>query len=214
VFRISLPKGPVAGEGIIKAVYTDITGTEIKGQMILGAHPEWLSTGPLSPYDPLHQKLRNAKTVSDEDLKAEWKPFPLKGYDPYRRLNMEYAYGQLTNKYIYLCADIHVNEFGRYTGLLTVDDTGTVYINGKRAMTQYEHGMAEGRLMIRSMKMSKGRKRIFIRMYQSDREDPSGPDRDRHAWNNCAVKWLLRKSRHEHSEQIKWLSTPFDELKN
>jgi hypothetical protein len=204
-FVLELPAGAVAGEDLLDAVYADSTGETIRGQMILGAQLDWLSTGPLAPDDPLHAKLDSATTVSDADLKQNWAPYPEKGYAPYRHLDMEMAYGQLMDKYIYLCTDITVSKAGTYSALMTVDDTATVYVDGRLEISQPNLGQGEGRLIVRPVRLQAGRHRILAKIYQSDAADPTGPNARRATYNHCVFKLLLRKARHRHAEEIKGL---------
>lgn len=213
-FVLELPADAVAGEGLLDAVYADTTGQTIRGQVILGAQLDWLSTGPLAPDDPLHAKLDSATTVSDADLKHNWAPYPDKGYGPYRNLDMEMAYGQLMDKYIYLCTDITVSKAGTYAALMTVDDTARVYVDGRLEISQPYLGQGEGRLVMKPVKLRAGKHRILAKIYQSDAQDTEGPDARRATYNHCVFKLLLRKARHRHAEEIRglpWLGASFQD---
>lgn len=201
-FVVRLPAAAAVGEGLMKAVYIDKTSRVVSGRMILGGRFDWLSTGPLSPDDKLHRKLSQRTEVGDNDLREGWTPLPEEGYDRYRRLDLEKAYGQLRDKYIYLCCEVTVTEKDDYLALLTVDDTANVYIDGSLAISQPEGGPGEGRLVVQTVRLDRGRHRIFAKIYQTGMPDPSGADRDRHSWNHCNFKLLLRKGRHKHSDAV------------
>ena len=118
---------------------------------------------------------------------------------------MEMAYGQLMDKYIYLCTDITVSKAGTYSALMTVDDTATVYVDGRLEISQPNLGQGEGRLIVRPVRLQAGRYRILAKVYQSDAADPTGPNARRATNNHCVFKLLLRKARHRHAEEIKGL---------
>jgi hypothetical protein len=209
-FRVWLPQDAVGGEGYMRAVYEDDSGETVEGRMILGAQFDWLTTGPLQWRSRRFRQMRSKSNATDEELTSGWKVFPLDGYDTYRRLDMERAWGELNNCYIYLCADILVEEAGDYLALLTVDDTAVIYADGRPLVGQLEDGPGEGRMISRRVHLEEGRQRLFARVYQSNLPEPRGRDRLRHSPNRCNFKLLLRKTRHQPAEGIKTL--PMGEL--
>ncbi|MBI3832083.1 MAG: hypothetical protein HY291_21355, partial [Planctomycetes bacterium] len=204
-FKVKLPMDAIAGEGPLRAAYTDVSGKTVRGETILGAQFDWWTTGPLDPGDAANQRLSQVTTASDEELKKGWSRLPLKALDAYRRLNFEYAYGAIREKYIYLCADMKVSRNAEYLALLTADDTAAVYIDGKLAIEQPGGGPGEGRLVMTPVQIAAGTHRIFARVYQDAAENPEGEDKYRHTWNHCNVKFLLRKQRHEPADAIQCL---------
>ncbi|MCW8131376.1 MAG: hypothetical protein KIS92_13590 [Planctomycetota bacterium] len=201
-FKIVLPQDAVAGEGVLRASYTDVTGARVRGQAILGAQFDWRTTGPVETSGPQAEKLNAATSVSDADL-AGWTRFPMKGLDGYRRLNFEYAYGTLRDKYVYLCTEIEVTKEGDYLALLTADDTAAVFLGGQRLIEQPGGGPGEGRLVMETVHLKEGRHRIFARVYQNGLENPEGEDKYRHTWNHWNLKLLLRRQRHEPAAEIR-----------
>ena len=204
-FRIRLPSDAVVGEEVLHATYTDVSGKGLNGEIILGGQFDWMTTGPLDPGDARQIKLSQMKEIGDEDLKAGWSRYPQKGIDPYRRLNLEWAYGGFRNKFIYLCTDINVGQSGDFMAMLTADDTAIVFIDGKRVIEQSGDGPGEGRLVTSPLYLDRGPHRIFARVFQSDAPIPEGPDRYSHTWNHCIFKLLLRKKQHQQSETIQGL---------
>ena len=204
-FRVHLPRGVSVGEDVMRATYSDANGERFEGRMILGGQYDWLCTGPLSPEDPFQKRLGKKANLDDASLRTGWRPYPERGYDRYRRLDMEQAYGQLRNKFIYLYCDIEVTREDDYLALLTADDTATVFIDGSPAIAQPANGPAEGRLVMKRIHLTVGRHRLFVRLYQADFADPVGINRDRHNWNHCAFKFLLRKDRHTPAASIRGL---------
>jgi hypothetical protein len=207
-FRVWLPQDAVGGEGYLRAVYDDDSGEVAEGQMILGAQFDWLTTGPMTQRSSRFRELANASNVTDEGLPEGWEPFPLDGYDTYRRLDMERAWGELRDCFIYLCADIDVQEEGDYLGLLTADDTAIVYLDGRPLIGQVEGGPGEGRMISRRVHLKAGRQRLFARVYQADLPEPQGRDRLRESPNRCNFKLLLRKTRYQPAEAIETLPMP------
>jgi hypothetical protein len=204
-FRVWLPEDGVGGETHMSAAYEDESGATAEGRMVLGAQFDWLTTGPLTRRSDRLRELRSSVTVSDEDLASGWVPFPRDGYDCFRRLDMEAAWGELFDRYMFLCADIRVEEEGDYLALLTVDDTAVVYVGGKPLIGQLETGPGEGRMVSRRAHLEAGRHRLFARVYQSNLSEPRGRDRLRHTPNRCNFKLLLRKTRHQPAAGIKTL---------
>ena len=204
-FRLHLPADAIAGEGMLAAVYTDVNGEIVEGRIILGGQYAWLYAGPFKPTDPAHAALAAKTSVTDEELKNVWKLYPQRGYDAYRRLNFESAFGQLRNVSLYLVSDILVEEEADYLALLTADDKAYVYIDGEPVISQPEGGPGEGRMVARPVHLAKGRRRVFVRHYQADFDDPTGPDSPRHSQNHCNLKFLLRQERHKPAETIKGL---------
>jgi len=204
-FLLELPADAVVGEGSLRADYTDESGTVVEGEMILGGQFDWLTTGPLAYADELRRKLSGRRTVSDEELAADFSPYPITGYDAYRRLDLEKAYGQLLDRYVYLACDIEVTDEGAYMALLTADDTAYVYIDGVLVISQPEKGPGEGRMVTRPVQLAEGRHRIFVQLYQIAKPDPVGPGALRMSPNHCNFKLLLRESRHRPATAIRGL---------
>jgi hypothetical protein len=204
-FLVRLPADATVGEGIMRAEYEDTSGERVEGRMVLGGQFDWLTTGPLDPSDRLNRALKSRSNVTDEELRAQFTPYPANGYDAYRRLDLERAYGQLRNKYIYLCCDIEVAETVDYLALLTADDTAYVYVDGRLAVSQTARGPGEGRMMVRGLRLTAGRHRLFVRLYQDPAPEPTGPDAGRHSPNHCNLKLLIRKARHEIAPGIRGL---------
>lgn len=208
-FLLRLPADAVAGEGLLRAVYTDVNGDQVEGAMILGAQFDWLTTGPLEPDCALDRRLSNvAGTGRQKYRKENWTPYPENGYDSYRRLTPESAWGNLRDKIIYLCADIEVDDSGEYMGLLTSDDQSSVYLDDRLLIAQQKGGPGEGRLVMQPLRLEEGKHRLFVRWTQADFADPKGPDAGRHSFNNCSFKLLLRRDRHRHAPEIRGLPHP------
>jgi len=208
-FMLSLPPKAAAGEDWLRAVYRDAAGASVEYAIILGASFDWLATQPLDPADPLARKLANvAGSGAAKYVRRHWSPLPLPAYDPYRRLDLERAFGQLENKVIYLCSDIEVLEAGTYLALLTADDAAHVYLDDKPIIAQIPGGPGEGRLVQAPVSIDAGKHRIFVRLLQGHGADPDGPDAGRHTFNHCNFKLLLRRSRHEPAPAIRGLPHP------
>ncbi len=207
-FRARLPADLPAGEGWMKAVFQAPDGTRAEERFIIGSTWGWLTTGPLAPDDPVQQRLAKQTHVSDADLRASFTPYPARGFDPYRTMNLEAAFGNFKNRFVYLCADLQALEAGEVLNLLVADDTAQVWIDGRLAIEQSQGGPGEGRMVSSPLRLDKGRHRAFVRVYQADFDDPEGQDRDRHSYNHCIFKWLIRKSRHEPTTAIQGLPDP------
>ncbi len=208
-FYVHLPADAIAGEVELRALYEDVSGTTIEGGMILGAQFDWLTTGPLDPHSALHQKLQRVEqTGAQKYVPRDWSPYPQKGYDTYRRLLPENAWGQLQDKYIYFCTDIVCEQGGIYEAFLNSDDRSRIYIDDQLIIAQTRNGPAEGRMMRKKFRLEKGKHRVFAQLYQCNMADPTGRDAGRHSFNHCAFKLLLRKERHLHAPAIKGLPHP------
>jgi len=204
-YRVRLPEGAVAGEGYLVATYTDETGAAIEGRFILGAHYDWLCTGPLSPIGNKLRSIGRTMEPRDADLDDRWTRYPVKGYDSYRRLNFELAYGQLRNVWLLMVADIFVEKEGTYQAFLTADDIAYVFIDGRGAIAQPSGGPGEGRMVTNRVMLTRGRHRVFVRHYQADFADPVGPHAVRHSFNHCVFKLLIREDRHTPATAIRGL---------
>ncbi|MCX7935091.1 MAG: hypothetical protein N3A66_07510, partial [Planctomycetota bacterium] len=170
---------------------------------------DWLTTKPLAPDQPLARKLADvAMSGAAKYLRRDWSPLPLSAYDPYRRLDLERAFGQLEDKVIYLCADLEAGEDGIYLALLTADDAAQVYLDDRPIIAQAPGGPGEGRLVQAPVSIAKGKHRLFVRLIQGPGADPMGPDAGRHTFNHCNFKLLLRRSRHEPAPAIRGLPHP------
>jgi len=201
-FYLRLPADAVGYEGILRAVYRDRRGDTVDGEMILTAQFDWLTSGPLAPDSPLHARLAQGPA---EASPAGWQPYPVSGYDRYRRLAPEQAYGQLQDRYLYFHTELDVTADGTYWGLLTADDWARVWLDGRLVIGQPHAGPGEGRLVQAPIPISAGRHRLFVQLYQMDFPDPAGGDAGRHSYNNCNLKLLLRQSRHVPAPQIRGL---------
>ena len=196
VFRVHLPEGCAGGEVETKAVFR-VDGTDIAtGSVILGVTPDWYTTGPLTPGDPRCRQLRNAKHVSPSDLREGWEPYPDTGYDRYRRLDFEKAFGQMHDRFVFLYTEIQVDRAGDFLSFLTIDDCGYVFIDGQRIAGRSEEGVGEGWMMVDKVSLPEGRHSVFAWVYQADFAEPVGRDAGRHTPNHWNLKWLLRQSRH------------------
>jgi hypothetical protein len=208
-FEIELPADAVGGEVLLRAVFLPEGAADsaaaTEAQILLGAQYDWLTTGPLAPEDRRHLALSAATRLTDEQLRTGWSRYPLTGYDPYRRLTPESAYGQLQNRYLYFCTDIEVGHAGNYVALLTADDEATVWLDGTELVSQPRPGPAEGRLVMQPVRLEAGRHRLLARLFQADFADVDGPSASRHTQNNCAFKLLLRRDRHEPVPEIRGL---------
>jgi hypothetical protein len=189
----------------MRAVYEDECGEVLEGQIILGAQFDWLSTGPLTPGDPRQRGLYRTTTLTDEKLAEGWDCVPEAGYDTYRRIDAEKAWGELRGCYIYLCADMRIDESEQYWAFLTADDTAHVYLDGKLLIAQSEGGPGEGRMVRRRAYLQAGTRRLFVRLYQAPMADPTGARRLRMTPNRCNMKLLIRSSRQQPAETIKTL---------
>ncbi len=212
-FEIELPAAAVGGEIAVQARFVPVGEDETaasEAQIILGAQFDWLTTGPLSPTDELHLALAKGPRLSDDQLREGWFRYPATGYDPYRRLIPEAAWGELQNQYMYFCADIEVAEAGTYMALLNSDDSSTVWMDGVELVSQPRNGPAEGRLVMQPVKLEAGRHRLLAQLFQADLADAQGNDASRQNQNHCAFKLLLRRSRHQFAPEIRGL--PMDEV--
>ena len=196
-FLLRLPPNAVAGEVELKAVLETEDRTVAVGRAKLGAHFDWYTTGPLDPNSPRALELLARTEIDRQELADGWRRYPAAGYDRYRRLDFEKAYGQQQNRVIFLYTEIEVGKSDRYTGFFTIDDRGSVWIDGKRVAHQPTNGPGEGRLMTEVSHLGAGRRRIFAVAWQADFPDPVGARADRMSYNHWVFKWLLRRSRHQ-----------------
>ncbi len=202
-FRVHAPTTSVGGEGDCVATFSVDGKQAAVGSMILGLTYDWYTTGPLNPSDPRCLTLSRQQSLSDADLAEGWQRYPAKGYDRYRRLDFERAFGQQHNVCIFLYTEIDVVRGGQFESFLTLDDSGVVTIDGKRVAGRREAGVGEGWMLVDNVALAPGRHRVFAWVYQADFPEPSGPDAGRHTPNHWVFKWLLRESRHRAAPQIR-----------
>lgn len=212
-FVVRLPAEATAGEGVLRAFYTEDGDTEANmrmyGEIILGAHYDWFTTGPLSPADPLCDELLDVtEPIPESKLLDNWSRPPVEGYDTYRRFNPELAWGQLRNKHIFFATNLHIAESGTYTTFLTVDDTATCLLGGTVIAEQRGRGPGEGRMTTREVRLEEGAHQLFVKMHQADFPDPEGNSARRRTYNNCSLKLLIRKSRHQPAQAVQGI--PFE----
>jgi hypothetical protein len=120
------------------------------------------------------------------------------------------AYGQQQNRVIFLYTEIEVGRSGEYVSLLTLDDSGYVFIDGQRVAGRQQPDVGEGWLMVDKVTLSQGRHRVFAWVYQADVPEPSGPDAGRHSPNHWVFKWLVREALHRPAPAIQ--SVPLDRV--
>ncbi len=197
-FLVQVPSDAPGGEREITAEFTSQEGKRLAtGRLILGVPYDWHATGPLKPDAPLCRQLLGLTRLTPEtrDLSA-WHRYPNAGYDRYRRLDFEKAYGQQDDAYIFLCTRIDVAETGDYVSLLTLDDSGFVFINGQRIAGREGGGMAEGRLQTAPVRLEAGRHDVFAWVSQRPGPDQYLENGLSYKPNHWAFKWLLRRARH------------------
>lgn len=202
VFAVHLPLACSGPEVELKATFLVNDAEAAAGTAILGINHDWLTTGPLGPGDPRCQRLRRKTDLTAEDLAEGWTRYPAEGYDRYRRLTFEDAYGQLHNKTIFLYTEIQVTREGDYESFLNIDDCGYVFIDGQRITGRSDNGVGEGWLLVDRCHLTAGRHRVFAWVYQADFPEPEGPDAGRHTPNHWNFKWLLRKARHQPADTV------------
>jgi hypothetical protein len=199
-FRVELPAGSSSGELRAEASFVVAGQTVATGTLILGMNYDWYTTGPLSPGDPLCVALRAKTQLTRDELKTGWSAYPHIGYDRYRRLNFEQAYGQARDAYIFLYTEIEITKAGSYQSFLTIDDMGYVFVGGERVGGRNSPGVGEGNMLVDSCELKPGRYPVFAWIYQSgSHESPSG----RGAPNHWAFKWLLRETQHRPSPDVR-----------
>lgn len=197
-FRVHLPADARAGEvplrARFKAAGSDTPTTET--EVALGCHFDWWCSGSMPMDSARAAALTATGGARPADLATAWQRFPREGYDPYRRLELEWALGQSQGTIAFLYTEIDVAADGDYTSLLTSDDVATIWIDGVQRLQRHGGGPAEGNLQIEPLSLTAGRHRIFVSVTQADFADPEGPDRLRHTPNNWIFKWLIRRDRH------------------
>jgi hypothetical protein len=202
-FRLRVPEGSAGGEVEAKTVFTVDDRVVATGQQILGVNYDWYTTGPLDPRDPRCAALLQKKRPESGDLAEGWRPYPEKGYDRYRRLDFEMAYGHRQGTYIFLYTEIEVARTGDYVSFLTLDDKGHVFVDGRRVAGRDRPGVGEGWMHVDRIRFERGRHQVFAWVYQVDKPDPSGPRAGHHTPNHWMFKWLLRASRHRASPHVR-----------
>ncbi|MBT3375161.1 MAG: hypothetical protein HN742_37200 [Lentisphaerae bacterium] len=207
-FRVHLPEWATAGEVEARTTFRTKDKAIAFGSTILGTNHDWYTTGPLAPSDPRCRSLRSRKRLTRDDLVDGWSRYPANGYDRFRRLNPEKAYGQFHNKITFLYTEIDVAQAGEYASFLTIDDNGFVFVDGKRVAGRYEEGVGEGWMHVDRCHLEAGILPVFVWIGQSNVPEPTGADAGRHTPNHCVFKWLLRKSRHRPTPHIR--SVPVD----
>ncbi len=199
-FTVQLAAGARSGETEVDARFS-INGEQYAtDDIILGTRYDWLTTGPLPPDSTECRSLLKSGTKNRVD--TEWKPFPENGYDRYRRLDFEDAYGEQSHKYIFLYTEIDVDKTGNYKSYLTLDDRGWIWIDGRKVAGRDKNRVGEGHLMIDKIHLTKGRHQVFVRLYQQKGIDPTGEKAGRVSPNHWVFKWLLRRSKHQPSPHI------------
>jgi hypothetical protein len=202
-FSVQEPPGAVGGEGVAEATFQAEGEPAVTGSMVLGVNPDWYTTGPLDPRGAQARALRQKTALTPEDLRQGWQRYPEAGYDRYRRLEFEMAYGDQQDKVIFLTTEIEVGRGGDYVSLLTLDDNGYVFIDGQRVAGRSEPDVGEGWLMVQKATLTPGRHRVFAWVYQADFPDPGGSDAGRHTPNHWVFKWLLREALHRPAPDIR-----------
>ena len=201
-FRVELPAGSSGGEVEVGATFQAEGKTEASGSLVLGVNPDWYTSGPLAPTDPRARALWAKTELLPAELNEGWQRYPESGFDRYRRLDFELAYGQQQNQVIFLYTEIEVSRPGEYVSLLTLDDSGYVFIDGQRVAGRQQPDVGEGWLMLDKVTLTAGRHRVFAWVYQADFPEPSGPDAGRHSPNHWVFKWLLRQALHRPASEI------------
>jgi hypothetical protein len=208
-FMVRLPPAAVAGEVELVAALADEAGHPLAhGRTYLGAHYDWRTTGPLAPDDPLARRLLERPQDAPDLTQPPWHPFPATGYDRYRRLDIEAAYGPQQNRVILLATELEVTAAGRYLSLLSSDDQSTIWLDGQRLTSQDESGPAEGTMRMSWHQLAAGRHRVLAAVWQADFADPEGDDASRHTYNNYVFKWLLRQDRHTIAPGLRGVLVP------
>lgn len=204
-FLVELPPGAVGGEVEVEAAFRGEDGTAAANTVLLGVLPDWRSTGPLDPRDARARRLVQKTALEPEDLREGWHPYPEAGCDRYRRLNFEQAYGQQQDRIVFLYTEFEVESAGEYLSLLTLDDNGFVFVDGRRVAGRAQPDVGEGWLMVDRVRLEPGRHRVFAWVYQADFPDPEGPDAGRHTPNHWVFKWLLREAMHRPARGLRWV---------
>jgi len=208
LFSLRVPQEAAGREATLTAEFRVNGRTEAIGTIIMGVPFDWRTTGPLSAEDALCAKLRAKTRLDPEDLRTGWSPYPAKGYDRYRRLDFEMAYGETLGKYVFLHTEIEVAEEGRYVSLMTIDDHGCVWVDGKRVSGRAENGYSEGRLMVETIRLERGRHQVFMRVYQCGYDDLDVYDRQATVPNHWVCLWLLREARLRPASGIRGVRPP------
>jgi hypothetical protein len=207
-FVVALPADATGGEVEVEATFQAEDGTAVTGAMVLGVTCDWQTTGPLSPRAARAQALWQKTALQPEDLREGWQRFPAAGCDRYRRLNFEQAYGQHQDKVIFLYTELDVTRAGEYLSLLTLDDSGYVFVDGHRVAGRSQPDVGEGWLMVDRVSLAAGRHQVFAWVYQADFPDPEGPDAGRHTPNHWVFKWLLREAMHRPAREVRSVPLP------
>ncbi len=202
-FHIRLPEDAIAGEVTLTAVLQAEGRTIATGSFLLGPQLDWWTTGRMAIDDPRATRLMAARKVDRDTVLREWRQFPAAGYDRYRRLDLEAAFGQSQDCITFLYTELEIGEKGTYRSYLTMDDTGSVCIDGRTIASVDQGGPAEGRMVVRTCTLAPGRVGVLAWTLQADFADPEGDDADRHSYNNWIFKWLLREERHRPATQIR-----------
>ncbi len=202
-FQVELPAGSRGGEVEVVASFQAAGEADASGALVLGVNQDWYTTGPLPAAEARARALCAKTDLLPAELKEGWQRYPESGYDRYRRLDFEMAYGQQQNQVIFLYTEIEVGSAGDYVSLLTLDDCGYVFIDGQRLAGRQQADVGEGWLMVDKVRLSPGRHRVFAWVYQADVPEPSGPDAGRHSPNHWLFKWLLREALHRPAPQIR-----------
>ncbi|MFT5128843.1 MAG: hypothetical protein ACI8W8_002462 [Rhodothermales bacterium] len=199
-FRIALPADCSGSEVRAEASFVAGGSSLAVGALVLGVNYDWYATGPLSSRDALCVALLKKTKLSTDDLKVGWQPYPANGYDKYRRLNFENAYGQTRGAYIFLYTEIEITQAGSYRSLLTIDDKGYVFLGDQRVAGRRTSGVSEGSMMVDDCELQPGRYPVFAWVYQSSSsESRSGRGQPNH-W---VFKWLLRESQQRPSPNVR-----------
>jgi hypothetical protein len=207
-FLVELPAAAVGGEVEAEVTFQAEGSQPATGAMVLGVTWDWYTTGPLDPRSARAKALQQKTALQPEDLREGWQRFPEAGYDRYRRLDFEAAYGQQQNKVIFLYTELDSARAGGYLSLLTLDDSGWVFLDGHRVAGRSQPDVGEGWLMVDKVTLTPGRHRVFAWVYQADFPEPVGADAGRHTPNHWVFKWLLREALHRASPDIR--SLPVD----
>jgi hypothetical protein len=194
--RIRVPESVHGIEAALKIVFKAGNKIEAVGQTLISVPFDWLTTGPLAMSDERCKTLMARTRLTAGDLAEGWSPYPARGFDRYRRFDFEKAYGNSINKEIFLYTEVAVEQAGQYLSLLTLDDAGFVWIDGRQIAGRAEHAFGEGRLMTDKIRLAKGRHQVLIRVSQGGHVPPEGPDSPYGTPNHWVCKWLLRAQRH------------------
>lgn len=202
-FRISLPMDALGGEVKAEACFTVDNRELAADSVVLGINHDWYTTGPLDLHDSRSLALKSRTSVRMDEVAEGWTPYPEKGYDRFRRLDFEQAYGHMDNKVIFLQTEIEVLRDGEYLSLLNIDDLGYVFIDGRKTCGRAEEGVGEGWLLMDKVHLAAGRHSVFAWVQQAAGADPSGPRAGRYSPNNWVFKWLLREDLHVPTRYIR-----------